>query len=148
VVFKKIKNFIYSFFREFLVFHHSSLEFRAKVLAAMISAKKYIDECEKDLLREIAYHIYKDDEDRAQILVNTTMEYIEKVKDSMNALFVDDLMLDIDKNLKAHSKFYKKIDIEDLKKFLKCKASTDEKLLRLRIIEYFQNELKCKNAKK
>ncbi len=146
--FKKIKNYIYSFFREFLVFHHSSLEFRAKVLAALLSAKDEIDECEQEILKEIAKKIYKNDENRAEILINTTMEYIKKIKDKMNELFIDDLILDIDKSLKAHSKFYKKIDIEDLKKFLKCKASMDEKLLRLRIIEYFQNELKCKNAKK
>jgi hypothetical protein len=138
---RNIKIKLFSFFREFLVFHHSSLEFRAKLFAAMISAKKDIDKCEEETLNKIAYQIYKDDEVRAEIFINTVKEYIEKVRE-MNDLGVDELVVDIDKNLKKYPKFYKKIDIELLKKFLKCKASTDEKLLRLRIIEFLQDELK------
>jgi hypothetical protein len=143
MILKKIKNYIYSFFREFLVFHHSSLEFRAKLLASMISIKESMDECEKETLESIASEIYKDDENRAEILVNTTLEYVKKVHE-MNDLYVDDLILDIDKSLKRYPKFYKKIDIEKLNRFLKCKASTDEKLLRLRILEYFKRELEYK----
>jgi len=145
VILKKIKNYIYSFFREFLVFHHSSLEFRAKLLASMISAKKSIDECEKETLEQIAKEIYKDDENRAEILVNTTLEYVKKVEE-INDLYVDDLIIDIDKNLKKYPRFYKKIDIERLKRFLHCKATTEEKLLRLRILEYYTDELQDKKA--
>ena len=147
MILKKIKNYIYSFFREFLVFHHSSLEFRAKLLASMISVKSSIDECEKDTLESIANEIYKDDENRAEILVNTTMEYVKKVTE-MNGLYIDDLILDIDKNLKKYPKFYQKIDIKSLKRFLKCKATTEEKLLRLRILEYFTKELEYKGLLK
>ena len=143
MILKKIKNYIYSFFREFLVFHYSSLEFRAKLLASMISVKKEIDECEKELLEDISKEIYKDDEDRAEILVNTTLEYVKKVYE-VNDLYIDDLLLDIDKSLKRYPKFYKKINIEKLKRFLKCKATPDEKLLRVRIIEYLQRELESK----
>lgn len=147
MILKKIKNYIYSFFREFLVFHHSSLEFRAKLLASMISVKKSIDECEKETLEQIAKEIYKNDENRAEILINTTLEYVKKVEE-INGLYVDDLIIDIDKNLKKHPKFYKKIDIESLKRFLKCKATTEEKLLRLRILEYYTNELEYKGLLK
>ncbi len=143
MLFRKIKNYIYSFFREFLVFHHSSLEFRAKLLASMVAVKDEVGECEEKILEEIAKKIYKNDEDRAQILINTTLEYVKKVYEA-NDLFVDDLIIDIDKNLKKHPRFYKKIDIDDLKKFLKCEATTDEKLLRIRILEYYENELEHK----
>jgi len=146
-LFRKLKIALFSFFREFLVFHHSSLEFRAKLLTAMISAGKGDLECEEKTLEEIAHSIYKNDEIRADILIKTTHEYIEKVKE-MNDLDIDELILDIDKNLKKHRKFYSKIDIDILKRFLKCKASTDEKLLRLRIIEFLQNELKESKGKK
>ncbi len=141
MIFKKIKNILFAFFREFLVFNHSSLEFRAKLLASMVSASDSYNECEEETLKNVAYIIYKKDENRAEILINTTMEYVNKVKEN-NGLNVDDLIIDINKNLKKHPKFFKKIDLDILKKFLKCKAATDEKLLRLRIIEYFQNELK------
>jgi len=146
-LFRKLRIALFSFFREFLVFHHSSLEFRAKLLAAMISVKKGDLECEEKTLKEIAHSIYKNNEIRADILINTTHEYIEKVKE-MNDLGIDELILDIDKNLKKHRRFYSKIDIEILKRFLKCKASTEEKLLRLRIIEFLQNELKYNKEKK
>ncbi len=147
MILKKIKNYIYSFFREFLVFHHSSLEFRAKTLASMIAVKKSLDECEKDTLENIAKEIYKNDENRAEILINTTLEYIKKITE-INGLYVDDLIINIDKSLKKHPKFYKKIDLEKLRRFLKCKATTEEKLLRLRIYEYFKKELEYKGLLK
>jgi len=143
MILKKIKNYIFSFFREFLVFHHSSLEFRAKLLASMISIKENIDKCEKDILKSIAVEIYKNDDSRAEILINTTLEYVKKIYE-INGLYIDDLILDIDKNLKKYPKFYKKIDIEKLNRFLKCKATTEEKLLRLRILEYYKKELEYK----
>ncbi len=144
MILKKIKNYIYSFFREFLVFHHSSLEFRAKTLASMIAVKKSIDECEKETLENIAKEIYKNDENRAEILINTTIEYVDKVIE-INGLYVDDLIINIDKTLKKYPKFYKKIDLEKLKRFLKCKATPEEKLLRVRIYEYFKKESKSKD---
>jgi len=139
--FKRLKSSIYSFFREFLVFHHSSLEFRAKLLSAVIAAKSKNLECEDKILWDIAKKIYKNDEIRAEVLVKTVYEYIDKIRE-MNDLGVDELILDIDKTLKKHPKFYKKIDIDMLKRFLKCKASTEEKLLRWRVIEFLQSELK------
>ncbi len=138
---KKLKSSIYSFFREFLVFHHSSLEFRAKLLSAVIAVKSDDLECEEKILLEVSNQIYKNDEMRAEILIKTVHEYIDKIKD-INGLGIDELILDIDKDLKNHPKFYKKIDLDILKRFLKCKASENEKILRLRIIEYLENELK------
>ena len=55
-------------FREFVVYHHSSLEFRAKILTLMISANGEMCDCEKQKLEEIAHKIYQDDEGRAEYL--------------------------------------------------------------------------------
>ena len=141
---KNLKLFLYSFFREFLVFHHSSLEFRAKLLSAVIGIKKDDLECEEDILLDVAKEIYKDDEIRAEVLVKTVHEYLDKIRE-MNDLGVDELILDIDKTLKKHPRFYKKIDTDILMRFLKCKASENVKILRFRVIEYLQNEIKYKN---
>ena len=55
-----IKLKFLSAFREFLVYHHKSVEFRAKVFAAIIAAKFDPDDDDFILLLEIATVFYED----------------------------------------------------------------------------------------
>jgi len=135
------KSAILSFFRELIVYHHSSLEFRAKLLAAMIVAGGEMKDCERDLLKKITKEIYPDNVDRAEILYHTTMEYVDKVIED-NGLDLDELLIDIDKELKETPRFVKKIDLESLKRFVGCSLDEDSKITRIRILEFFENEIK------
>ena len=51
---KSAKTFFLSFFRELFVYHHTSLEFRAKLFASMIAANKIINVNEYKILKDIA----------------------------------------------------------------------------------------------
>jgi len=140
-------NFL-SFFRELFIYHHKSLEFRAKVFASMIASNKKEDSIEYEILREIAKEIYKD-QHRIDILVATTKEYVEKII-NIKSLNIDSLIKDVDREIRANPRYITKINIRHLKKFLISPDHTDEEtyLLQLRIIEYFKNELRYYNKKK
>ena len=139
--FKKITTLFLSLFREFFVYHHSSLEFRAKLLAAMISASKQQGECEKKVLEELAKQIYKNDENRVNVLIYTVNEYVKKVI-NQNELGIDELILDIDKDLKLQPRYVEKINISELKKFMQCDNTEESLLLQTRVIEFLENEIK------
>ncbi len=138
---RSIKGWFLSFFREVFVYHNSSLEFRAKLLAAMIGANKDMDSCELDILEQIAKEIYPDDEARVDVLIRTTKEYVEKII-SNNGLELNELMKSIDKTLKIEERFCEKINIERLSRFLECSVDDEEtQLTQTRILEYLQEEI-------
>ncbi len=138
---RKVKGWFLSFFREIFVYHNSSLEFRAKLLAAVIGANKQIDDCEKDLLLEIAKEIYPEDIARVDVLVNTTKEFVSKIIDN-NGLNVNELIMSINQDLKEVKRFHEKIEIEQLKRFIKCSDNDDEiNIIQVRIIEYLENSI-------
>ena len=145
---KDLKTKFLSFFREFFIHHHKSLEFRAKLFAAMIASNKKDDEVEYEILKNIAKEIYKD-EYRANVLVETTKEYVDKIL-KINSLNIDALIRDIDRELRKNPRYVKKINIRHLKKFLVDKNHTDEEtyLLQLRILEFLKNEIKYAKEKK
>ena len=138
---RKAKGWFLSFFRDIFVYHNSSLEFRAKLLAAIIGPNKDIDECEKDLLLEIAKEIYPEDIARVDVLVNTTKEFVNKIIDN-NGLNVNELIISINQDLKEVKRFHEKIEIDQLKRFLKC-AEDDEDtyIIQVRIIEYLERSI-------
>jgi hypothetical protein len=142
---KKWKIFFLSFFREIFVYHHTSLEFRAKLFAAMISSNKDNEECEYDVLQKIATQIYGNDEYRVNILVHTTKEYVNKILKN-NSLDIDHLLLDIDKELKHHKRFQSKINMEHLRSFFACNGDEDTTILQTRILEFFENQTKKVNT--
>ena len=143
-----LKTKFLSFFRELFIYHHKSLEFRAKVFASMIASNKKEDSVEYEILREIAKEVYKD-QHRIDILVATTKEYVEKII-NIKSLNIDSLIKDIDREIRANPRYITKINIRHLKKFLISQDHTNEEtyLLQLRIIEYFKNELRYYNSKK
>lgn len=124
-------------FRELLVYHHSSLEYRAKVLTLMISANGEICECEKQKLKEIAKSIYKDDEGRAELLIDAVNEYHTKIVTN-NGLNFAHLVHQVERETKEVPRFVKKIDMSLLMKLHECMDDEEDILYQDRIIEFLQ----------
>lgn len=102
-----VKLHFLSFFREFFIYHHRSLEFRAKIFAAILLVKSKICDNDFDELNEIASEIYANDKKRKEVLILTVKEYIKKVYEYKN-FDIDMLLKEIDDELKLHHRFVKK----------------------------------------
>jgi chromosomal replication initiation ATPase DnaA len=137
-MFQGIRRHFLKLFREFLVYHHSSLEYRAKLLTLMVSANGEICACEKQKLKEIAHKIYKTDYDRAMLLVDTVHEYHVKIVTN-NGLDFEHLIAQVQKETKSVKRFVTKIDITLLSEFSQCTEDEDEKLFQTRILEFMEN---------
>jgi hypothetical protein len=124
-------------FRELLVYHHSSLEYRAKVLTLMISSNGDICECEKEKLQEIAKAIYSDNEERAELLIDTVNEYHTKINTN-NGLNFEHLIDQVMQETKELPRFVKKIDMSLLMKLHECMDNEEDILFQKRIIEFLQ----------
>lgn len=134
-VFKSLKRTVRKMFREFLVHHHSSLEYRAKILTLMVSANDEISECEKQKLKEIAHRIYGDDLDRAELLIDTVNEYHTKII-TQNGLDFEHLIQLVERESKAVPRFVKKIDMDMLRELQSCMDDEEEVLFQERILEF------------
>ena len=122
----RLKHHFFSAFRELFVHHHGSLAFRAKVLALIIAANEDSDVNSYVVVKEIGLSIYKNDEDRANLLMITTKEKVEQVREN-NGLDIDTLVVKIQKDLKIIPRYAKKINIEELRKLIPL--SHDEDIL-------------------
>ena len=107
------KHHFFSAFREFFVHHHGSLEFRAKVFALIIAANDKASAENFVVVKDIGMHIYDGDEDRSNLLMLSTKELVQKVRDD-NGLDIDLLVNNIQKELKIVPRYAKKIDIKAL----------------------------------
>jgi uncharacterized tellurite resistance protein B-like protein len=137
----RVKSKFLSFFRDIFVYHNSSLEFRAKLLAAMIGANKQIDECEDKILEKVAKEIYPDNEVRVEVLIRAVNEYVNKIIDN-NGLELNELIKAINSELKNEKRFHKKIDINILGRFLECSENDEEiQLIQIRILEFLQTSI-------
>lgn len=139
-MFKSVKRKIMKMFRELLVYHHSSLEYRAKILTLMISANGDICECEKQKLKEIAHSVYGDDQDRADLLIDTVNEYHTKIITN-NGLDFEHLLQLVAVETKEVPRFADKIDIGLLMQLHQCMDSEEDILFQKRILEFLE-ELK------
>ncbi len=124
-------------FRELLLHNHDSLEFRAKIYTIMIMATGEFEECEIKKLEEIASEIYSDSISRQKSLILVVEEYISKVKEP-NGLGVDELIYDIEKNLKFKNRFAKKINLEHLEELRNCTDEEENRVYQQRVIEFLQ----------
>lgn len=114
------------------------MEYRAKILTLMVSSDGEIDECEKQKLKEIAHKIYEDDKDRAQLLVDTVLEYHTKIVTN-NGLDFEHLVWQVAKETKEVKRFSQKIDIELLRELQTCAADEENRLFQERILEFLEN---------
>ena len=139
-MFKALKRNIQKMFREFLVYHNSSLEFRAKILTLMVSSNGEICECEKQKLKEIAYKTYGDDTERAELLIAAVNEYHEKIITN-NGLDFEHLVQLVAKEVREVKRFHTKIDIGLLMELHECidEEDEEERLFQMRIVEFLQN---------
>ncbi|RRS30075.1 MAG: hypothetical protein P794_08950 [Epsilonproteobacteria bacterium (ex Lamellibrachia satsuma)] len=140
MMFKAFKRKVIKMFREFLVYHNSSLEFRAKILTLMVSSNGEIDECEKQKLKEIAHNIYHDDQERADLLIDTVNEYHNKII-TKNGLDFEHLIMIVERETKQVKRFAQKIDMDMLMQLHECLPEEDEEeiLYQKRILEFLQN---------
>lgn len=136
-MFKSLKRTVVKMFRELLVYHHSSLEYRAKILTLMISANGDICECEKQKLKEIAHTIYSEDQERAELLLDAVNEYHTKIITN-NGLDFQHLIQQVEKETKEMKRFAQKININLLMQLHECMKSEDDILFQKRIIEFLQ----------
>lgn len=137
ILFKSLKRNIMKMFRELLVYHHSSLEYRAKILTLMISANGEICECEKQKLKEIAHAIYGDDHERAELLIDTVNEYHTKIVTN-NGLNFEHLIQLVERETREVPRFTAKIDMGLLMQLHECMDSPEDILFQQRIIEFLQ----------
>lgn len=129
-----------SIFRELFVPHYRSLEFRAKILAAMLIAKKNLVDSDYEDVAQIAKDIYDDDKKRIHILVQTVKEYVDKATQG-GELNLDSLLKDIDYELKNIKRYVKKIDFADLRRLMINSDEVDAHFQQ-QVYEFFLNEVK------
>jgi len=134
----RIKHHFFSAFRELFVHHHGSLEFRAKIFALIIAANQNSTVEAYIIVKEIAMNIYNKDKDRANLLMLTTKELVQKVKED-NGLNFDTLVEHIQKELKIVPRYAKKIDIESLKPLIELSHDIDIISFQENIIEFLEN---------
>ena len=137
-MFKWLKRTFLKMFRELVVYHHSSLEFRAKLITLMISSDGTVNECEKELVKEIASETYTEDKDRAILLYDTVMEYHQKIATD-NGLNFEDLIRIVDKEVKEVKRFCKKIELDKLERFTVCTEDEEERIFQRRILEFLRD---------
>lgn len=125
-------------FRELLLYHNSSLEYRAKVLTLVVATNEEISECEEELLNEIARDIYGNDEERSEILVETVKEYFVKIETN-NGLNFEHLVFQVEQETREVKRFAAKIEIEKLMKFQECLDDEDDKIYQQRVISFLKD---------
>ncbi|MEA3521809.1 MAG: hypothetical protein U9R50_02420 [Campylobacterota bacterium] len=132
-----MKNHFINAFREVFLYHHNSLEFRAKLFAVIIAANASAGECEYKAVRDAGMIIY-DDETRADSLEYTVREYVDKVLDK-NGLDSDMLIEEILRDLKDIPRYSKKINTALLHNLIECHSDEETAIYQERIIELFES---------
>ncbi|WP_297439691.1 hypothetical protein [Sulfurimonas sp.] len=133
----RIKHYFYNAFREIFVHHHGSLTFRAKLFSLIIAANDHTKIDNFILVKKLGLQIYKEDEERANLLLLSTKELVQKIKEK-NDLDIDSLILRIQNELKVVPRYAHKIDIDALKLFLEHSDNEDTLLYQKNIIEFLE----------
>ncbi len=136
-LFSTIKRNLFNAFREIFIYHHSSLEFRAKLFALVIAVNGEGDEKIFNCVRQAGMAIYND-EDRAEALVLTTQEIIAKVHDD-NGLNEDLLVQDIIKDMREVPRYRNKVNTKQLGKILEFTADEDIRSYQENILEFLDS---------
>jgi len=136
-MFTKLKFKLLNMFREFLVYHSSSLEFRAELILLMIMSDGKIEPCEEEIIKEISEEIYSEDKDRARLLSETIHEFHDKII-TKNGLEYTDLITKISNDIKRAPRFTNKINIEHLRRFRTCLKDEENQIFHDRIISFLQ----------
>ncbi len=133
----RLKHHFFSAFREFFVHHHGSLDFRAKVFALVIAVNDDSTVESYLVIKNIGLNIYQDDKERANLLMLTTKEKVNKVKEN-NGLDIDILVASIQKDLKVIPRYAKKIDLDELRSLLPLTFDEDILSYQENILEFLE----------
>lgn len=136
-IYQSLKHYLRSAFREIIVYHNSSLEFRAKLFAIVAGADQKISENEEKIIRASALEIYHNDKNRATTLWLATKEYVTKIRKN-NDLGIDELARDIEKLIKRNKRFVHKIDTARLTPIVDAQTDPDIRDYQLHIIEFLE----------
>jgi hypothetical protein len=136
---KKLKLRFTYFFQEILVFHVSSLHFRAKVLAVVISCNPDYSDEEIKLLEKISKEIYSKDDNRANMLKEVTLYYVKKVFSKKDSLNLDRLVIDISRQTKKTPRFKYKILVDLLVQFTTCIKNSESSIIQYRVLEFLED---------
>lgn len=131
-----LKHYLFRAFRELLLYHHNSLEFRAKTYAALIAANENYGDCELNIVQAAGLTIYNNI-DRANTLRLTVEEYLDKI-DEDNGLAIDELIEDLIIDLKDYPRYADKFTIEEYEKITECCDDEESKIYQERIIALYQ----------
>jgi len=131
-----LKHYFFRAFRELLLYHHNSLEFRAKLYAALIAANENFGECELNIVQEAGMTIYND-VDRTNTLRLTVEEYLDKIVED-NGLAIDELIEHLMADLKNYPRYADKITIEEYLKIRDCCDDEESRIYQERIISLYQ----------
>lgn len=140
---KKVKRRVAKMFREFLVYHSDSLDFRAKIIALAMASDDENISCKKKTLRKVAMLTYPNDHNRAELLIDTVREHIETIHQD-NGLDFEHLILSVEKEVKDSRRFSDKIDLTILELFQVCIEDESNKRFQNKIL-YFLKNLKNSN---
>ncbi len=132
-----LKHYFFSAFRELIVHHHGSLEFRAKIFALVIAANDKVAVENYIVVKDIGLNIYNNDEDRSNLLMLSTKELVKKVQDD-NGLNIDSLVNSIIKELRIVPRYAKKIDIKALSPLLLLTHDEDTVAYQKNILEFLE----------
>jgi len=133
----KLKFKLLNMFREFLVYHSASLEFRAELILLMIMSDSKITACEKKIIMEISKETYPSDNDRARLLAEMIHEFHEKIITN-NGLEYTDLITKISTDIKRNPRFVQKINIDQLDRFGACMEDDENRIFHERIISFLK----------
>ena len=134
-MYKRLRRKIKKVFRELLLYHSSSLEYRAKILTLMVAVNQEITECEEELLLKTACEIYNQDEERSEILVETVKEYFDKIITN-NGLDYEHLIFQVERETRDVKRFAEKIDIPALEKFHACIDDEEDRIYQERVVTF------------
>ena len=133
----RLKRFLFNAFREIFIQHHNSLEFRAKIFALVLSAKDTVSINEYIVVKRLAMDIYKEDEERASLLMIATKEIRKKIEDD-NKDVSETLINSIQKELKVLPTYAKKIDVDSLQHLILPSNDEDTISYQENILEFLQ----------
>jgi len=137
-VLRRIKKYFFSAFREVFVYHHSSLEFRAKTYAVLIAGSTESFSRYQHTLEVIASEIYTNP-DRAGALVMTVKEYLKAIQNKKN-MGNEMLLNDVIRELRLVPRFALKIEPEHLERLEECTLEEDSKIYQQRLIEFLREK--------
>lgn len=144
---RSIKNYFFSAFREVFVYHHSSLEFRAKTYAVLIASSHESLHQYQDTLEKIASEIYTES-DRADALLLTVKEYIKSIQ-SKKYMGEEPLLIDVIRELRQVPRYALKIEPEHLTRLQECTNDMDSKVYQKRLIDFLnQKRLEYRELKR